>query len=322
MKEIKELNWKPRWVSHLGCLQGCLDYLDLGLSDAWLFGVSGHAFIINIHEEVCPSGPTAWNTERMLALCRNVGCSLDVVTGHKSQDDFRAKQKAAWDKVRAAIDKGTPCYGWELEIPEFYVVYGYDDTGYYFRGPLCDAGKGPFPWQKLADTGIGALEIVAVGREKAAPVERTVKEALSFAVEHSRNPDTWVFPRYRTGLTGYDLWIEALRGNRAGGFGVAYNAAVWAECRRYAQEFLCEVRERLDGSVATIVGGAIASYGAVSKQLSLVAEAFPFHGVSDEQKKAHVQDAGRRTSAIDALQAARRSEEQGLKALTEIAGML
>ncbi len=60
MKQLKSLRWKPRWVSHLGCIKGCLDFSGIDISDAWLFGATGHAFIINMHEVVCPSGPTAW----------------------------------------------------------------------------------------------------------------------------------------------------------------------------------------------------------------------------------------------------------------------
>jgi len=53
-KKIENLRWKPMWVSHLGCTKGCLDYLNLDISDAWLFGATGHAFIINIYKVVCP----------------------------------------------------------------------------------------------------------------------------------------------------------------------------------------------------------------------------------------------------------------------------
>jgi hypothetical protein len=31
-KEIEGLRWVPRWVSHLGCVKGCLDYLGVGVS--------------------------------------------------------------------------------------------------------------------------------------------------------------------------------------------------------------------------------------------------------------------------------------------------
>jgi len=72
-KELEGLRWTPKWVSHLGCVKGCLDFLGVPASDAWLFGATGHAFVLNIHEAVCPSGPTAWNAEVVRRLGRNVG---------------------------------------------------------------------------------------------------------------------------------------------------------------------------------------------------------------------------------------------------------
>lgn len=47
-KSLTNFRWKPSNVTHLGCLKGCLNYLDLDITDAWLFGASGHAFILNI----------------------------------------------------------------------------------------------------------------------------------------------------------------------------------------------------------------------------------------------------------------------------------
>ena len=66
MKKLENLKWSPKWVSHLGCVKGCLDYLGIDMTDAWLYGASGHAFIRNISEDSCPSGPTAWKT---MMLC-------------------------------------------------------------------------------------------------------------------------------------------------------------------------------------------------------------------------------------------------------------
>jgi len=39
---IESLDWKPRWVSHLGSIKGCLDYLGIPVSEAWLFGATGY----------------------------------------------------------------------------------------------------------------------------------------------------------------------------------------------------------------------------------------------------------------------------------------
>lgn len=51
MKTLEHLRWKRHYVSHLGCIKGCLNYLGMEISDAWLFGGTGHAFIINIADD-------------------------------------------------------------------------------------------------------------------------------------------------------------------------------------------------------------------------------------------------------------------------------
>ena len=316
-KKLQNPRWKPMWVSHLGCVKGCLEYLDLDVSDAWLFGATGHAFIINIHEVVCPSGPTAWKTEMLFKLGRNVGYNVDGVFGHKSDSDFAEKQKLAWEKTKQAIDKGLPCYGWELDIPEYYVVHGYDDKGYYFSGPGCGSGKGPKPWKDLGDTDIGVLETYTIKPGQAVDDIRTVKEAFGFALEHSKSPAKWIYPRYKAGLAGFDNWIEALEAGRADGFGMAYNSAVWTECRNFAVEFLEEANERIDGRCRSFFDEAKEHYRVVAQNLKRVSELFPFPPKGNE-----IKDAIRCKQAIEYLRNARSAEERGLKTLEKLATQL
>ncbi len=315
-KKLENLRWVPRWVSHLGCVKGCLDYLNLGVSDAWLFGATGHAFVINVHKVVCPSGPTAWEYEMLFELGKNIGYEVDGVFGMKSDDDFVEKQRLAWEHVRSAIDQGLPCYGWELDIPEFYVVYGYDDKGYYLSGPGCDEGKGPKPWQELGDTEIGVIEMHSVKPGQGADDATTVKEALAFALEHAKSPAKWILPKYKAGLAGYDAWIGALEGGTAHGFGMAYNAAVWSECRSHAVLFLQEAKERLAERGSALFDAAIGQYQTVSQNLNAVADTFPFHGL----EPAHIKDETRIRTALEALRTAREAEADGLETLRKIVG--
>lgn len=319
MKKLENLKWVPRWVSHLGCIKGCLDYLGLDVSDAWLFGATGHALVINVHEVVCSSGPTAWNTEMLFRLGQNIGYEVDGVFGMKSAADFAEKQKLAWEHAKSDIDQGLPCYGWELDIPEYYVVYGYDDAaGYFFSGPGCDEGRGPKPWQELGDTEIGVIEMYRVKPAQAADDVQTVKEALAFALEHAASPSKWIFPKYKAGLDGYDNWIRALESGNADGQGMAYNAAVWTECRGYAVLFLKEAKERLDGQAAVLFDQALDEYQVVFENLQTVAEAFPFHGM----EPGHIKDPARIRTALDTLRTARDAEAGGLKALQRIVNEL
>jgi len=255
LKKLPRLRYAPRWVSHLGCLIGCLDYLGLGVSDAWLYGATGHAFILNMHPMVCSSGPTAWRSTMLFELGRNIGYIVDSVVGHRSQDDFPQLKERAWQHVRQSIDAGLPCYAWELDLAEYYLIYGYDDVGYCFSGPSQDGSKGPKPWQDVGETDIGLVEVHSVYPGQAADDAHAVQAALAAALKHASGTAEWIFPEYQSGLAGYDLWIRALQDGRAAALGMAYNAAVWAECRGYAVEFLRHSSIGLAGAQGAVPRG-------------------------------------------------------------------
>jgi hypothetical protein len=312
-KELENLRWKPRWVSHLGCVAGCLDYLGMDVSDAWLFGATGHAFILNIHNVVCPSGPTAWNTEMLKKLGANVGYETRGLIASRGDADFDEKRQLIWENTKLAIDNGLPTYGWELAIPEYYVVCGYDDVGYYYSGPLEEGVAGPKPWRELGESDIGVLEMYSIIKGEAADDRATIRDALAFALAFAEGPDKWVWPEYEAGIAGFDKWIKALEDGTAHDLGAAYNAAVWHECRELAVGFLKEAQERL-GEPAAAFDEAIGQYEAVAENLKKVAELFPFVG----REEGHVKDRNRCAEAATALRAARDAEAAGLAALTAI----
>jgi hypothetical protein len=320
MKTLENCQWAPRWVAHLGCVKGCLNSLGIEVSDAWLYGGTGHAFVINLHEEVCPSGPTAWDTGKLFELGANLGYKVDGVFGLKDQEDFPQRQRCAWEHARQAIDQGLPCYGWELEIPEYYVVYGYGDVGYYFSGPGCDAGKGPKPWSELGDTGIGVLEMYSVRPGEAADDTTTVRQALAFALEHATSPTKWIHEHYKAGPEGFDNWIRALEGGKASDMGMRYNTGVWLECRRNAVGFLKEAKARLTGRAEDLFDEAAAHYQVVTDHLGEVYEIYPWSDTADDEKVLPIDENSE--AAVSALRAAKEAEVAGLAALAMIVGAL
>jgi hypothetical protein len=253
----------------------------------------------------------------MFALGQNIGYDFaGVVSAHKSDIKFPEKQKEAWDMVRKSIDEGIPCYGWELETAEFYVINGYDDIGYYYSGGGADPIKGPKPWQELGESDIGLVEMYSIKPGQPADDATTVKEALEFALEHARGPEKWIFPNYKAGLAGFDKWIETVQKGEAMGVGMAYNAAVWAECRAQGLQFLREARQRLDGSMSPLLEEAIESYSPVIESLSKLVDLFPF------PPDGEIEDRERIKKALEHLKRAREAEEKGLKSLEKIVAAL
>lgn len=316
-KMLENLKWQCQWVSQLGCMKGCANYLGLKISDAWLFGATGYSFILNIHEVVCPSGPTAWDDCRMIELAGNIGLKIAPFFVLKNDEYFAEKQRLAWEKVKDALDAGKLCYGWELEIPEYYVITGYDDVGYYYSGPGADSGKGPKPWDKLGDTKIGILGVFVTEAKKPADEIVVVKEAFEFVKKFSQDPGEWVFPLYKSGIAGYELWIDALKNGKADVFGVSYNAAVWSECRKYAVGFLREAKERLDNKYSPLFDEAVKHYEPISKLLEDNCKLFPFPPKGDE-----LENQEKVNKSIEYLEQAKEHEAKGLEVLQKIAEAL
>lgn len=320
MKKLDSLRWVPRWVSHLGCIKGCLDYLGISVSDAWLFGATGHAFVLNICGDLCPSGPTNWNTRMFLRLGRNIGYSIEGVFGWKGEQDLGELQERAWEHVRSAIDQDTPCYGWELDMPEYYAIYGYGEKGYYISGPGCDDGKGPVPWRKLGTSEIGVVEVLSVKQIQPSDDRKTIREALSYALEHAHRPEKYTDPHCYGGLEGYDAWIRSLENGRAAAFGLAFNTAVWAECRNYAVSFLKEAQDRIDDEeINILLEKAAGFFDITSQNLDAVKESYSFNPELS-MDPIPVDDLSR--SASSALRRAKEAEVDGFETIDKIVTLL
>ncbi|MBN2379583.1 hypothetical protein JXM67_07255 [candidate division WOR-3 bacterium] len=312
MNLLQGLDWEPLWATHMGCIKGCVDFLNLGHSLPWVYGGSGHAFILNLPKDLCPSGPTAWEPEPFYRLGRNLGYEIKTVHGHKDMGNFPELQKEAWELTKLAINAGSPCYGWEFLYPEYYVIRGYDQNHYHFLGPGVDADTKPKLWMELGETDIGVIDVHAVrSLAQAADDVTVVKGALEFALEYART-DKWT--SRGKGLEGYDNWIAAFDSGKPHSLGAAYNAAVWHECRQYAVEFLAEARQRLGEKLGSLFDEAISHYEKVRDDLKQVAELFPFEGMNPE----HVNDPERRKKAVVALETARDAEVRGLESLAKI----
>jgi hypothetical protein len=312
---LKKLKWKPRWVSHLGAVEASLKFLKKKVSTAWIYGGSGHAFIINIAKDLCPSGPTAWRTMMLSELAPNLGYRVDGVFSPKANPEFPKQQEKAWNHVKECLDKGIPCYGWELEVPEFYIINGYDDVGYHYSGPGCEDGKGPRPWRELGNTGTKILEVYSVHPIETTNPVKAMRAVFEKTLYHASNPKDIIFPNYRSGLQAYDWWKSAIEEGTALLFGHSYNAVVWHECRKFAAEFLKEGRKYVTGTTKDTLDEARKHYEVVASNLESITKEYPF--TKDLENKPIGTDE-RTKKTVESLKKAREAESIGLSLLKDL----
>ena len=227
----------------MGVLDGALTYYDIGLSAPSVFGLSGHAFLINIHKQLCPSGPYCWNRAASLPLIRNMGLVMTDL-GFYSQENRAADRAAVEEKVRAALDEGIACSVINLENQ---MITGYDEEGFSTAQPW--APNVNFPpaklsfgsWQEFGDS--FHANFYTLEKCEPAPHREAVLAALAYAIELHREPAEHSLPDYGVGPDAYDNWIAAAEECGAG-HGNWWNGMVWSECRNMASGFFAELGDR------------------------------------------------------------------------------
>ncbi|MCU0522962.1 MAG: BtrH N-terminal domain-containing protein [Anaerolineae bacterium] len=282
MRKLDGLHWHARYNEHMGCTKGCLDYLGIGVSFPWLYGGTGNAFVLNMNDSTFVDAAQAWDFSMLFDLAPNLGYTVErFLIEHKAalempKDAFLEKQREAFDWVRVRIDQGLPCYAWELTyIPAYYVITGYDDSGYTYSG--WDSEQwGLCPWEKLGTFDVKQLAVNCIHPAPPSSDAKVVRDALTTVLNRVERPDGWaIAPQFRTGLPAYEMWAEALESGRAILDGEAYLNVVWREAREMAVEFLAEAKERLPGRRDSAFDDAIAHYTVVRDRLRSLSEMHP-----------------------------------------------
>ncbi|MHB9033223.1 MAG: hypothetical protein ACYC6L_09265 [Anaerolineae bacterium] len=224
----------------MGVLRAAADYYGLKLSTPALYGGSGHAFLMNIHQELCPSGPYVWKREPFYQTLRNVG--LDVHNlGFFWNESPAADRSALEAKLRAALDAGTPGM---FDNMEFQSIYGYDDTGLLCGmpwGPM-DVTPGRLTWGNWAEMNneIHASFVTIHACAPADPADQ-LRGGLRYALDLYAHPEQHSGGAYAAGAGAWDNWLGAIRADKVNPHGNWWNAMVWSECRGQAAEWFAEL---------------------------------------------------------------------------------
>lgn len=257
--ELANLQQPPLDTTLMGCIKGACDYFDHDLSVPMLFGLTGHAFLINIHSELCPSGPYVWDKERFYGLLsqigiRNVGCHQRL----KDTDPQRVRQIEG--ELKTALDNGKLCM---LDFLEHQLVAGYDEGGLILLQPWNGRADSEIPaltfgsWEECLALEGWAHVTVLENESEPRPLLEIATEALTYATEMYQDPARFEFPagvpgagQYRIGDRAYESWIAGVEKGLGNTHGHWWNAKVWSECRRNAGEFFTQLAELLESPEA------------------------------------------------------------------------
>jgi hypothetical protein len=267
--QLDGLKQPPFSTTLIGVVKGALDYYGIVVSPAWAFGGSGHAFLINIHKELCPSGPYCWKQDGFYPLVRNLGLEMvDLGFFHKGSPP---EERAALEKeLRGLLDSGQACSFVNLENQ---LIAGYDESAFLLCRPWdCSPEVTPSrlsfgSWQEFGDE--VHANFFAFRRAQPRAAATVVRESLRYAVNLFLEPGRHAEEGYGIGPDAYDNWAAAAEAHGAS-HGNWWNGTVWAECRKMASAYFTEIAAKLP-DVAGPAKELAAAYQLIAAQLEKIA---------------------------------------------------
>jgi hypothetical protein len=234
-----------------------------------IYGGSAHAFLVNIHEALCPSGPYCFRRESLFPLIRNLG--LEVVELGFFHAESTGDERSALERaLRAALGEGVPC---ALVNMEYQLITGTDDTGFLTARPWpMDFPPDHLTFGSWAEFGAEVhADLCALRRVEPASGNRIVADGLAQAVDFWRHPGKYSGKPYGAGPEALALWIAALRAGHGAGHGAWWNATVWSECRARAADFFEEIAGRYPSAAPRALALA-AAYREIAASLAAASD--------------------------------------------------
>jgi len=290
-------------TSMMGSIYGAAHTWDSALTLTDLFGYSGHAFILNIERTLCPSGPTAWDWGAILFPLRQL-FSLKRICATCDMRDSDEARELIWQRTIESIDAGRPTVVWDALYPEFYLVFGYDETRneYLVHGPGAERLDGRVPMTNLGRCTGRVWGLFPAPREApdhAAARSLALRGAVTWHRWENEHDAQWIF-----GGEAWNVWIAAMGEEELPheSAALSVNHLVYAECRRHAADFLA--------AQGAEYAGAAASFQRVAEALQAVCAAWPFPGP--------IPPLTTRRALASHLAAARDAEADGIRAIKAV----
>jgi hypothetical protein len=220
--------------------------------------------------------------------------------------------------IQESVDKGIPAIAFDLFIPEFGLIYGYDDDKQVFHAK--DVSKeGTISYVDFVEKR-NMLWVTTVSESLPHSKYEILRMALDMIVDHSRGRE-WqhIFKgKYDIGLAGYDAWIACMERRTADPFGNAYNIAVVSDAREYAAQFLNELTVSWNGqnvverTVRKLAGEAAGHYAMTAAALVEMRGMFPF------PQGGQPGEAAEADRAAELLRTAKETETLGIEVLERL----
>lgn len=303
-----------------------------------VMGLTGLAFRIQMLPGVHIAGPTAFDFADVFRRgLQNLGLSVRIVDGMKPgivgnvnlldetakgpkamlKRDIHQALPEALDLIHHAVDRGYPVLAWDLCIPEFGMIYGYDDEQKKLYLDECGR-KDTLSYENLGRGVMEEIFVLAADAAKPVSFKDGLRGALRMIAEHYDGKEPNVPAEAVKGLKAYDVWLDAFRSKGVEANGNGYNVAVVGDSRKYAAGFLEEAAriweetEQTGEDIGLRLNEAAETYHQIAQTFAELHALFPY------PEGGRPNDAEVAAQAIALLEKAKKLETLGAEQLKNL----
>lgn len=201
-------------------------------------GASGFAFRLWVHRELCPSAMSTFDFVSLLKagveLC---GYSCTHITRLWEQVDAEAERREqAHEAIKLAVDDGRAPVAWDIGVPEWGLIAGYDDDKQEYETIDCFNRHTTMPYTQLGKREIPILAVTIPGKPAGKSLQELAPRTVAAAICHAHGLEAGF--GNTNGLAAYPVWASLIKSMDQTGFNSQYYAGTYAHFRDCAAAYL------------------------------------------------------------------------------------
>lgn len=214
-----------------------------------IIATSGFAFRMWVSADLCASATSIWQFDMQKPWVENGGLSCDYVGRYWGQDDIEEERRLqAIANIKKSIDNGIPAVSWDIGVPEWGLITGYDDETQMFNVLAIndfgnsDNGGAQMPYDQLGKREIPILSVLTVTGKTEKSAESILLDTKKLAVSHLKGEE-WC--DNAKGLEAYPALIRHFEEdfNPEASWNLEYFLGTYAPLKYYAWKYFDKMKE-------------------------------------------------------------------------------
>ncbi len=171
-----------------------------------IIATSGFAFRMWVVESLCPSATSTWSIDKQKPWVENGGLTCDYVCRYWGQADIEEQKRLeAITTIKKSIDNGIPAISWDIGVPQWGLITGYDDESQFFETLSITGERSPMAYDMLGLREIPFLSVLTITGKTDKPQDDILRDTIQLAKSHLKGEE---WSENAKGLLAYPALIK------------------------------------------------------------------------------------------------------------------